>query len=516
MKFFRFLKRNMSLYLMAAIVSVFTLLVYNIPFFEFAVQHSGLTPLPQIFLVFSLVVVMLVVNFLAVYLLVYLLRYAGRALVAIALICNAAGVYFVKVYNVFLDDSMMSNFFNTRTSEAMPFITWKFVLWVVIMGLLPAVYVLVQKLDYGKIKQFGIWIGSALGVTLLMVLLNFNRILWFGQYDTELGGLLMPWSYTVNSCRLLSQHRQATAEEKLLPDGTFLNDEKTAVVLVIGESARKANFSLYGYERPTNPCLAEVNDLHVFEAHSCATYTTAGVKAMLEYKSQSALYEILPNYLYRHGADVVWRTSNWGEPPVHIDEYVERKQLKKQYPEFADNNYDGLLFCGLKERIVQSDKNKVLIVIHTSTSHGPCYYSQYPERFSIFTPVCENVEEGRKAVEGVINAYDNSILYTDAYLSDLIDTLRTLTDWQCAMFYVSDHGESLGENGLFMHGVPINMAPREQYEIPFLVWTSDNRSMRTFQQPIEQHYIYHSVLHYMGLKSEIYDPEKDIFAWYEE
>jgi lipid A ethanolaminephosphotransferase len=136
----------------------------------------------------------------------------------------------------------------------------------------------------------------------------------------------------------------------------------------------------------------------------------------------------------------------------------------------------------------------VLIVLHTSTSHGPKYADKYPQQFEVFKPVARNVEEGEKNISMLANAYDNTIVYTDYLLDSLINTLRDMKDWRSAMIFISDHGESLGENKVFMHGLPMKLAPKEQYEIPFLVWTSDDfRSYKSYEElpaVLEQHYIF--------------------------
>ena len=249
----------------------------------------------------------------------------------------------------------------------------------------------------------------------------------------------------------------------------------------------------------------------MFETQSCATYTTAGVKAILEPKDASDLYELLPNYAFRMGADVSWRTTNWGEPPIHIDEYLKKKALSELY--HMSHKYDNILFQGLRERIESSKKNKVLIVLHTSTSHGPQYVNKYPKEFEVYKPVAKNVEEGEKNLGMLVNAYDNTVVYTDYLLNNLIDTLSSMTDWKSCMIFISDHGESLGENKMFMHGLPKKLAPKEQYEIPFLVWTSEN--YRTYKNNLpavlEQHYIFHSVLNLLSIESPIYNEDYDIF-----
>jgi lipid A ethanolaminephosphotransferase len=375
-------------------------------------------------------------------------------------------------------------------------------------------YCLLQPVVVGKARRLAVCCGSSLAVVLVVALLNYNQTLFITQHDTELGGLLQPWSYIANSIRVASFNMDEQAEEIKLADGKITDQEKAVVVLVIGESARKANFQLYGYQRDTNPLLSKQKELKVYEANSCATYTTAGSKAILEPINSDDLYELLPNYAFRTGVDVSWRTSNWGEPPIHIDEYLTDTELREQYPD-GDQEYDGILFTGLRERIEASKKNKVLIVLHTSTSHGPKYADKYPKEFEVYQPVAKNVEEGEKNVALLVNAYDNTIRYTDFLLDSLINTLRSMTDWKSAMIFISDHGESLGENKMFMHGMPMRLAPKVQYEIPFLVWTSENfrdyKPATELPAVLEQHYIFHSVLNLLSIQSPAYDKNFDIF-----
>ena len=506
------IKKPISLFAFSAIVSVATMLLYNIPFFNYVIGHTNQSTGIRLFLIASLVVVMLLVNFLMTYLVMYLMRMVGRILLAIMAIINATSLYFILTYNIIIDEVTIGNVFNTRYSEASGFFSWSLWAFIIAFGVLPALFCLLQPVVIGKAKQMGRYCGTSLGIVLALLLANINQTLWISQHDTELGGYLQPWSYLVNSIRVTSIRMAKQAEEIKLPDGKITNNEKAVVVLVIGESARKANFQLYGYKRANNPLLSKQQGLKVFQAQSCATFTTAGVKAILEPKNSGDLYEPLPNYAFRTGADVVWRTINWGEPPIHIDEYESNIVLSKKYPN-VDKRYDELLFTGLRERIESSKKNKVLIVIHTSTSHGPNYASKYPKKFEVYKPVAHNVEEVEKNVAKLVNAYDNTILYTDYLLSNMIDTLRSLKDWKSSMIFISDHGESLGENNMFMHGMPMKLAPKVQYEIPFLVWTSDGYREYKSNLPevLEQHYIFHSVLNLLSIQSPAYDKDYDIF-----
>ena len=508
------LLRPISLFVFSCIVSIGTLLFYNIPFFNYVANNSNESLGGRIFLLASLVVIMLALNFMMTYLVMYLLRMVGRILLAILSIINATAVYFIFTYSVMIDATTIENVFNTRYSEASGFFSVWLWLFILVFGVVPAAWCLLQPVVIGKAKKTLIYCAASLAVVLIFALANYTQMLFVSEHDTELGGLLQPWSYLVNTGRIISFSQNEQAEEIKLPDGKITDNEKAVVVLVIGESARKANFQLYGYKRQNNPLLSKQEGLKVYEATSCATYTTAGTKAILEPQDSGDLYELLPNYAFRTGVDVAWRTSNWGEPPIHIDEYITDDELAKQYPD-ARKGYDEILYQGLRERIESSKKNKVLIVLHTSTSHGPNYTKKYPKEFEAFKPVAKNVEEGQKDVSKLINAYDNTILYTDFLLDGLINTLRAMTDWHSAMVFISDHGESLGENKMFMHGLPMNLAPKVQYEIPFLVWTSegfrDYKAKDEWPAVLEQHYIFHSVLNLLSIDSPAYDKEFDIF-----
>ena len=514
--------KQISLFAFSCIVSIGTLLLYNIPFFNYVAENTNETIGGRIFLLTSLVVIMLALNFMMTYLAMYLLRIVGRILLAIFSIINATAVYFIFTYSVMIDATTIENVFNTRYSEASGFFSWGLWLFIIVCGVLPALYCLIQPVIIGKAKKLGIYCAGSLAIVLAVALMNIGQTLWISQHDTELGGLLQPWSYVVNTCRVISSQHDEQAEEIKLPDATITDREKAVVVLVIGESARKANFQLYGYKRETNPLLSKQEGLKVYQATSCGTYTTAGAKAILEPVNSDDLYELLPNYAFRTGVDVSWRTYNWGEPPVHIDEYLTDTDLSDRYPD-VNRDYDAILFAGLRERIESSPKDKVLIILHTSTSHGPKYADKYPKEFEFFKPVAKNIEEGEKNVELLINAYDNTIRYTDYLVDSLINTLRTMTDWHSAMIYISDHGESLGEKGIFMHGLPMKLAPKVQYEIPFLVWISDNyRNYKPTSDKLEapagqlpavldQHYIFHSVLNLLSIQSPAYNKEYDIF-----
>ena len=501
-------KDKIKLTTMCVVLSVFTVLAYHFPFFSLVLKNTegGLNGT----LIFAgLAVLMLALDFFFYYLILYVGRLVGKCILAFTFIADAITLYFINSYEVLITDKMMGNVFNTQFSEASGFFSLSAVMYVVFLGILPCVYIFAQKVEYGSFKRFMANIGAGLGIVLAVALGHMKNWPWIDRNSTELGSLLMPWSYTVNTFRYYSAEKKRNAKEILLPDAAIVKGGRDVCVLIIGESARRDHFSLYGYERQTNPFTAK-DSVTALIADAAATYTTAGVKAILSHEPSSKLYEILPNYMNRAGVDVTWRTSNWGEPPVHIEKYLKVKDLKARYPE-ADDRYDGILLEGLKEDILASDKAKTLVVIHTNTSHGPTYFKKYPSEFEEFTPVCTTVEMSKADTQELMNAYDNSIIYTDWLIHSVIETLKEIPDVRSCMMYVSDHGESLGENNLYMHGVPMSMAPAEQVEIPFIVWDSDeNTSIKTLEK-VGQYHVFHSIMNFLGIESPIYDEEKNIF-----
>lgn len=504
----KFLKRPISLQTECMILSAFTLVAYHIPFFRLVLDkiEGGFN---GVLITAGLAVLMLALNHFFYYLVLYTGRFVGRCILAFTFVADAISLYFINSYEVLITDSMMGNVFNTQFSEASGFFSFAAVLYVLFLGVIPCLFIFAAKTDFGSFKRFLSNIGLALGLAVAIAFVNIQNWPWIDRNSTELGSLLMPWSYTVNTVRFYNGEKKRNQKEILLPDAQISNDSKDVCILIIGESARRDHFSLYGYEKPTNPLLAE-DDVTALIANSAATYTTAGVKAILDHQPTGKLYEILPNYMYRTGVDVIWRTSNWGEPPVHIEKYHTVKDIKKMYPE-ADDRYDGILLSGLKEEIQTSDKDKILVILHTNTSHGPTYNKKYPAEFEVFKPVCTTVEMSKANPQELMNAYDNSVLYTDYIIHSAIEILKEFTDRRTCMLYVSDHGESLGEGNLYMHGVPMSIAPKEQIEIPFIVWTSKDAVEVKELAEVGQYHVFHSVMDFLGVESPIFDEDKNIF-----
>ena len=438
---------------------------------------------------------------------------------------NAVALFYIDKFGVVLDRTMMGNIFNTRLSEASDLFHPKLLLYVLLFGVMPSW--LVFKLNIIKPNWWKQVLSTAsiVLVAVLWVYANASSWLWLDKNMRQFGGLILPWSYVMNTARHFNSVSEASAKQELLPPASFKDDQRVVVVLVIGESARAKNFSLYGYPRATNPLLSALPVLAVPQARSCASYTTESIRCMLSHQGAkpdfASRYEPLPSYMQRHGASVVWRSNNWGQPRIEVGSFLTSADIKPNCvgEECKKLDYDEVLLHKLTEQITDSKARKNFIVLHQSGSHGPQYHAKYPAEFEIFKPACKSVELSSCSSQDLVNAYDNTIVYTDHVLAQLIGQLNSLKNTAAVMIYASDHGESLGENGLYLHGTPAALAPDVQMDIPFIVWMSDEfkrqrgiaANSRLPAGPYSHDHVFHSVMGAMGLQSSVYKKELDIF-----
>lgn len=464
-------------------------------------------------------------------------NYWLKPTVTLLLVGNAVALYAMNTYQVILDKSMMGNVLNTDRQESLALFHPK--LLVYLAGAVLLSILLFRFLRWAP--QSRIWrlghLFFAVCLASLLVFLNSGAWLWVDKHATVVGGLLLPWSYSMNTARYVQEQRLASRQFPTLPDLTWnshasLDVPPVTVVLVIGESARTRNFSLYGYERLTNPLLAKRQLALLPAAQACATYTVRALECMLSHDPQASglTHEILPNYLSRSGqVEVSWRSRNWGEPPLQSMRVIRGSDLSDlcAATQCANAQQDEALLAGLESEIEKAAHERQLIVLHQSGSHGPAYNTKYPSQFSRFEPACDSVDLKQCNRQSLVNAYDNSILYTDYFLDQLIGLLARQQQRRTVMIFISDHGESLGEGGLYLHGMPEIIAPKEQKEIPFLVWMSPSFAKHvrinpqqlqpvdgTAQRGTHQNghaQIFHSVLGALGGRSSAYRADLDIF-----
>jgi lipid A ethanolaminephosphotransferase len=361
---------------------------------------------------------------------------------------------------------------------------------------------------------------------------HYKQFVLFGRENRDLQMFLNPSYPSYAMQKVLRKTYFARAEEPLRvvaadavrkPQGS-----RTVVVLAIGETARAREFAFNGYGRDTNPRLALRNVVNFPDVQACGTSTAESLPCIFssldreDYsRDKAARQENLLDILQRVGVTVLWQDNNSGSKGVA--ERIAYEDLSRQSDAelcAGDNCFDEILLRDIDRRLAQSTDD-MLIVLHMKGSHGPSYYKRTPAAFKTFLPECtqDNLQDCPQ--QTLVNAYDNTIVYTDYVLAKLIDLLRA-QDFATAMLYVSDHGESLGENGLYLHGLPYALAPDEQKQVPMIFWASDDfiaqksldvgalAARRT--GPYSHDVVFHSIFGFFDIKSEIYRSDLDIFS----
>ena len=499
----------------ALLVAAVNTFIFNGALYAYIASHLDIWTFSGLMILASIVILVFTFNLFFISLLLLIAPTLLKLLFVITSLINAVALYYMLSYQVTLDITMIGNIFNTRTSESIELLTPTLLIYV-LLAVIPSIFIL--KMDIQPLNRLKIIVNFviALVVTILFLYANASGWLWLDKHAKILGGKVLPWSYIVNTIRYYKHQAKHDKPAILLPAGKFTNKQKVAVVFIIGETARAHNFSLYGYAKETNPLLKTDDILVMNKTTACTTYTTGSVACMLSHDVQQSGYEPLPSYLHRMGAKVVWRSNNWGEPPIDVSKYQIGGDLRAQC-HGEDCQFDGVLLTGIEDEITSSDKNKVLIVLHTKGSHGPSYYTRYPSSFEKFRPVCRHEELSQCTSQELINAYDNTILYTDYFLHQTINRLEQL-HMPVMLIYASDHGESLGEEGLYLHGTPFMFAPKYQKEVPFIIWRSQELirlqgiSNADVKQTGEFSHanIFHTILGALGMQSPIYNQELDI------
>ncbi|MFO1468312.1 MAG: phosphoethanolamine--lipid A transferase EptA [Steroidobacteraceae bacterium] len=497
-------------------------ILFHRPLIAFALSHLALNSFTSVATAMTVLLLAVLVSVLLLGAISLISTRALKPICMMAAMLSAISLYFIDTYGVVLDKSMMDNVLNTNPTEVRDLLHPKLIIYLATYGIIPC-----WLLSRVRVVKTSWRRRLALPAATLVLVLGWmyavsSTWLWFDQNSRTLGGLTLPWAYVIGMIRAGQDHLAPYRQEQL-PPAHFLTQDKTIVILVIGESARAANFSLYGYPRPTNPWTSADGILAFAGVRACATYTTAALSCILSARDAgwalSTHTEPLPSYLHRHGVDVIWRTNNWGEPPITVNTY----QRAEDIPGACQGDscrYDEALLHGLGARIRSSTATRIFVVLHLHGSHGPAYAREFPPSFATFVPICLTVELHACAPQALINAYDNSIRYTDHVLDQTIQMLKSFSSTATLLIYLSDHGESLGEYGLYLHGAPFAVAPDEQKNVPFLIWTSDEfrqrhgvrNSLPAIRWNLTQFNVFHSVMGAFDMRSDAYAPALDIFA----
>ena len=474
-------------------------------------------------------------------------RWTLKPALALFLLAAAGGAYFMLSYGVVIDRTMMVNVLLTDTREARELLSWRLLGALLLLGVLPLALLWRTPLRWATpLRQAG---HNAILLVAACALLAGAGGLFFQDLSatmrnhTQLRYLINPlnsfYAIAIMGRKPIQRSGVAVAplgEDAHLP-ALAAGARPPLVIMVLGETARADHLGLNGYARDTTPRLAQENVVSLRNVWSCGTNTAASVPCMFSnlgreaFENRQTNTEGLVDVLQRAGLAVLWLDNQAGGCKGVCDRVpkVDYRQLQATAPELCadDECFDEIMLRGLHERIAQLPAERrargVVVFMHQMGSHGPAYYKRTPAGFKKFMPECTTNALQQCQREEVVNAYDNTMAYTDHFLASTIDWLKSReAQWAPALVYVSDHGESLGENNLYLHGLPYRFAPDVQKHVPWIFWLSptfeqqsgvklDFLARQQGEKLSHDHY-FHSTLGLLGVQTQVHDPARDVFT----
>lgn len=470
-------------------------------------------------------------------------RHTVKPLVALLTVAAAAGSYFIGSFGVVLDPSMLRNVLRTDLAETRELLNATLVLH---LGLYAAVPLLllwrteVEPTGWRRaVLARGALAAVALGVLVAGAWLQYQPLSSWLRQRTDVRYLITPANIVWSTSRVLAGEARGAARprEVVAPDvrrgpSWAARTRPLVVVLVVGETARAANWGLSGYARQTTPELARRGVVNFARVSACGTNTEVSVPCLFapvgrrdfdeaRIRGQESVLHVLD----RAGVSVHWRDNQSGCKGVcdGLPQDVVTAQGDSGLCEGGRCLDEGLI-RDLPERL-RAARGTSFWVLHMLGNHGPSYWRRYPPRFATFQPECRDDDLQRCTAEQIVNAYDNALLYTDHVLGRTIDALRAASgEVDSALLYVSDHGESLGERGLFLHGLPWAIAPAEQKQVPMVWWSSPGLEraaglmpgclapalQRQSTTPVSHDHLFHTLLGLLDLQTQALEPSLDL------
>lgn len=467
-------------------------------------------------------------------------RHIIKPLLGLLIAASTAAAYFMNTHGIYLDPDMLRNVLQTDSAEARELLSPALPGYLALYALPPIL--LLTRVDLIATP----WPRTALvrtGSMLLAVVVSAGALLLVFQdfsalmrNHKEIRYLATPGNYLYSAAVAASAetergngpHLPVGLDAALTARGQQRH-KPALMVIVAGETARAANWGLSGYARQTTPQLAARDVINFSHVTSCGTSIATSLPCMFSPYGRADYDEAriegsesLLQVLAHAGFAVHWVDNQSGCKGV-CDGIDTRSIDKNRDPQRCDGErcLDEVMLDELSRIVDEQREGNLVVVLHGLGNHGPAYYRRYPEASRQFTPTCDTSELQQCSREQIVNSYDNALLYTDTVLARTIDLLKTLQGrYDTALVYASDHGESLGENGLFLHGMPYAIAPREQTEVPMVMWLSEgfirsaalNRNcLRTrADAPANHDYLFHSVLGLLNVSTTIYNPALDL------
>lgn len=456
------------------------------------------------------------------------------------LVLSAVTSFYMDSFGTVIDREMIQNAMTTTVTEAKHLVTPEFLAHVALVGVLPALAVLwVRIRRRGPIRTIAGWIATstialALFAGLLLtdfktysaVLREQKQLAWSYQPGAPLSG-----AFRYAKMVMRTQNTEVAALGLDATKATLSSQMRKPIltVLVAGETARAQNFGLNGYERDTTPELAARDVINFSDVSSCGTATAVSLPCMFSnftrdsYSHERGLAnENLLDVLHHAGVNVQWWDNNTGDKGIAARVGFDSLTNSTDPVHCEKGECEDGIFLDRLNQLAETITEDTVVVIHQIGSHGPAYYLRYPNGFEPFAPACQSAEFARCSVEEIRNAYDNTIAYTDRILGQMIDILKANDRVDGTLLYISDHGESLGENGLFLHGAPYFVAPETQTKVPMVMWLSQNYQAASgvaescirarAAEPLSQDNLFHTVLGLMDIHTSVRDEGLNLLA----
>lgn len=501
----------------------------NITFFSKVFTDYALTPHNAVALI-SLPLLLGIATLLPLALLC--LRRTIKPVLICLLLLSSLTAGLMDSYGVVINTEMLDNALQTDFSEARDLLTVKLLVYVIGLGVLPSILVARTELHW---RGWRVELLARLKLLLLAVALAVAVVLTCGSFYASFVREHKPLRSYANPTYPLYSFGKFVRSALASPADTTVrvigmdariasNDpHRELVILVVGETARGDHFSLNGYARETNPQLSRSDVISFTDFQACGTSTAVSVPCMFSLAGSSAAAqdkrsEGLLDVLQRAGVNVLWLDNN--SDSKGVAERVPYRNFKspENNPVCDTECRDEGMPAPLQGYIDSHPRGDIFIVLHQMGNHGPAYYKRYPAAFEHFKPTCQSNDLSTCSREEVVNAYDNALRYTDHFLARTIDLLKHNSDaFEAALFYVSDHGESLGEKGAWLHGLPKAIAPDAQLHVPAIMWFSDSYDelnlpalQKKRNQPFTHDHLFHTMLGFMEIETSIYHPALDI------
>ena len=475
----------------------------------------------------------------ALFLLLFSSRITTKPLLIILLLVSSFTNYFMNSYHVIIDYNMIRNVVQTNIAESSDLFTFTLLSYFLLLGLLPAWFVYHVPLTYRTWKN-ELW--AKLKMIILMLFLILLSLFTFSKYYTSFFREHKPLRFTVNPLYWIYSSgkylyltynngpivvKPVGTDAKVIPDGK----PHKLVIMVVGEAARADHFSLNGYSQNTNPELSKEAIINFPKMYSCGTATAQSVPCMFSiytrseysYKKGISTENVLDVLHHTGAVDIIWKDNNSDSKGVaaRIGETDYRTPEHNTVCTEGECRDIGML-VGLDHYIEAHKGKDILIVLHQMGNHGPAYYKRYTKAFEEYTPVCKTSQLESCSQTEIINAYDNALRYTDHFLAKTIAFLKQYDSrYRTAMLYMSDHGESLGENGIYLHGLPYFMAPDAQKHIGALFWFGSRwknapqitKLAAHNHERYSQDNLFHTLLGIFNVQTKVYDKKLDMLAW---